>query len=157
MAGSGQVIIHFLTHSTGVYTFEHALCHGDVSNSPLPTPIAGTSLVCMGGSSAVLVEAAPGVPMHNNCKVQSKLYTPCGEGVMSYDLGIRNVRTLCYLFDALVRPIMSYGCEMWAPDIIHKCMSKGVTSAYEALHNSFMTYEADAWSAGQPPCAHHAI
>lgn len=55
-----------------------------------------------------------------------------------YDLGIRNVRTLCYLFDALVRPIMSYGCEVWAPDIIHKCMSKGVTSAYEALHNSFM-------------------
>ena len=35
-------------------------------------------------------------------------------------LGLRNVHTLCYLFNALVKPIASYGCEVWAPDIMCK-------------------------------------
>ncbi len=40
-------------------------------------------------------------------------------------LNMWNVRTLCYLFDALVKPGLSYGCEVWAPALIFKCIQGG--------------------------------
>ena len=55
-----------------------------------------------------------------------------------YELRIRNVRTVSHLFDALVRPIASYGCEVWGPDYLVNCVSKGLRSASEELHNAFM-------------------
>ena len=34
--------------------------------------------------------------------------------------------SVCYLLDALVKPVLSYGCEVWAPDFIHKAgLGKG--------------------------------
>ena len=53
-----------------------------------------------------------------------------------YALKVHNVATLGYLFDALVRPVASYGCEIWSPDFIRKAgIGKG---GIELLHNSFM-------------------
>ena len=53
-----------------------------------------------------------------------------------YALKLHNISTLCYLFDTLVRPVASYGCEIWSPDFIRKAgLGKG---GVEVLHNSFM-------------------
>ena len=46
-------------------------------------------------------------------------------------LGIRDPALQCKLFDALVLPILSYGCEVWGVDA--KC-----GAAAEALHKGFM-------------------
>ena len=55
------------------------------------------------------------------------------------DLRIWNVRTLCYLFDALVKPVMSYGCEVWAPAVILACIRRGATyTEHEQLHIDFL-------------------
>ncbi len=53
-------------------------------------------------------------------------------------LKLHNVRTICHLFDALVRPIASYGCEIWAPDTLCKNgMARG--AHHELLDNTFVT------------------
>ncbi|HYC28868.1 MAG TPA: hypothetical protein VEB42_08630, partial [Chitinophagaceae bacterium] len=31
------------------------------------------------------------------------------------ELGVYNVAVKCHLFSTLVMPVMSYGCELWAP------------------------------------------
>ena len=46
-------------------------------------------------------------------------------------LGIRDPALQCKLFDTLVLPILSYGCEVWGVDA--KC-----GAAAEALHKGFM-------------------
>ena len=52
-----------------------------------------------------------------------------------------NVKTHTKLFDALIRPIISYGCEVWLPDLFYKesCpISKKLdTITCEKVHNSF--------------------
>ena len=54
-------------------------------------------------------------------------------------LNMWNVRTLCYLFDALVKPVLSYGCEVWAPALILKCIQGGAKRLHhEQLHQDFM-------------------
>jgi hypothetical protein len=32
-----------------------------------------------------------------------------------YTMGLHNVSIQCHLFDSLVKPILNYGCELWAP------------------------------------------
>ncbi len=46
-------------------------------------------------------------------------------------LGIRDIALQCKLFDTLVLPILSYGCEVWGVDT--KC-----GAAAEALHRDFL-------------------
>ena len=46
-------------------------------------------------------------------------------------LGIRDLALQCKLFDTLVLPILSYGCEVWGVDA--KC-----GAAAEAQHEGFM-------------------
>ena len=46
-------------------------------------------------------------------------------------LGIRDPALKCKLFDTLVLPILSYGCEVWGVDT--KC-----GAAPEALHRDFL-------------------
>jgi len=46
-------------------------------------------------------------------------------------LGIRDPALQCKLFDTLVLPILSYGCEVWGVDT--KC-----GAAAEALHRDFL-------------------
>lgn len=53
-----------------------------------------------------------------------------------YALRIHNVATLCYLYDALVRPVASYGCEVWGPEYIQRDnLGKG---EHESMHYMFM-------------------
>lgn len=59
-----------------------------------------------------------------------------------YALGIHNVHLKCHLFDNLVKPILSYGCEIWCPLLLHKhgiaTSSKGAASQMEQLHLCFL-------------------
>ena len=36
------------------------------------------------------------------------------------ELDIHNVALKCRLFDALVRPVLCYGCELWGPSTLSK-------------------------------------
>jgi Reverse transcriptase (RNA-dependent DNA polymerase) len=58
-----------------------------------------------------------------------------------YELGLHNVDVQGHLFDALVRPILSYGCEVWGPDWISPRCDKGdfgVGLAESDIHRPFM-------------------
>ncbi len=46
------------------------------------------------------------------------------------DLKINNPAIMCQLFDALVKPVLSYGYEMW--------VDKPATKSLEAIHRSFL-------------------
>ena len=52
-----------------------------------------------------------------------------------------NVKTHTKLFDALIRPIITYGCEVWLPDQFYKeawqISIKLDTITCEKVHNSF--------------------
>lgn len=55
-----------------------------------------------------------------------------------YSLRICNVRTLCYLFDALIKPIAGYGCEIWAPSVLLKKGKLVCDGTQEVMHTIFM-------------------
>ena len=55
-----------------------------------------------------------------------------------YSLRITNVRTLCYLFDTLVRSIASYGCEVWGPRVIARVDMHNLGKPHEMLQNMFL-------------------
>jgi hypothetical protein len=46
------------------------------------------------------------------------------------DLKINNPAIMCQLFDALVKPVLSYGYELW--------VDKPATKSLEAIHRSFL-------------------
>jgi hypothetical protein len=46
------------------------------------------------------------------------------------DLKINDPAIVCQLFDALVKPILSYGCELW--------VDEPATKSLEAIHRSFL-------------------
>ncbi len=46
------------------------------------------------------------------------------------DLKINDPAIVCQLFDALVKPILNYGCELW--------VDEPATKSLEAIHRSFL-------------------
>lgn len=54
-----------------------------------------------------------------------------------YTMGIHNVALQCHLFDTLVRPVLNYGCAVWAPYIM---TDKGITTVHpvEVWHRSVL-------------------
>jgi hypothetical protein len=55
-----------------------------------------------------------------------------------YELKLHNVGTQCKLFDALVRSVLNYGCEVWAPDHLSKADAIGGGGEAEQLHFGFL-------------------
>lgn len=56
-----------------------------------------------------------------------------------YTKHLHNVRTLDYLFSVLVQPVASYGCEVWAPDVLTNAKGKlNRCGVQEQLLHSFM-------------------
>lgn len=49
------------------------------------------------------------------------------------ELGACTVQQQCSLFDTFVKPVLSYGCEIWAVDLL----ARGETSAAERVHRGF--------------------
>ena len=61
----------------------------------------------------------------------------CGDSVASSKLAMYAL-ALCYLFDTLIKPIDSFGCELWAPGVLQR---KGKIVRYgkhEVMHNTFL-------------------
>jgi hypothetical protein len=56
------------------------------------------------------------------------------------ELNIHNVGVKCHLFDSLVRPIINYGCEVWAPSVMARGDSfiAGVREELEKFHIAFI-------------------
>jgi hypothetical protein len=57
------------------------------------------------------------------------------------ELGIDNVGIKCRLFDALVRPVLCYGCEVWGPSILAHGVTvakSGFREKLECLHRDFL-------------------
>jgi hypothetical protein len=46
------------------------------------------------------------------------------------DLKINDPAIVCQLFDALIKPVLSYGCELW--------VDEPATKSLEATHRSFL-------------------
>lgn len=55
-----------------------------------------------------------------------------------YALKLSNVRTLMYLYGALIQPIASYGCEVWAPSVLFKNGKIIQQGEQEVMQNNFM-------------------
>jgi hypothetical protein len=56
-------------------------------------------------------------------------------------LKIRNVHMMCHLFDALVVPVLNYGCEVWGVDWVSKMCKDGdfaTGEVEEAIHRRFL-------------------
>jgi len=51
---------------------------------------------------------------------------------------IHNIRTMGYLFDSLIKPILNYGCEVWAPDILVAKKERSEKGRGEKLQNAFI-------------------
>jgi hypothetical protein len=56
-------------------------------------------------------------------------------------LKVRSVHLMCHLFDALVMPVLSYGCEVWSVDWLSKMCKDGsfaTGEAEESIHRHFL-------------------
>ena len=52
----------------------------------------------------------------------------------AFELGACSVEQQCMLFDTLVKPVLSYGCEIWGVDLLTQA---GGSSATERVHSLF--------------------
>jgi len=57
-----------------------------------------------------------------------------------YQLGINNVSLKLHLYDALVKPVVNYGCELWGPGLLHmgENYMGGTRGDLEKKHISFL-------------------
>ena len=55
-----------------------------------------------------------------------------------YELKLNNIHLRSFLFDALVRPILAYGSEIWGPVAMQGAQSTAASVAVEKLHMSFL-------------------
>lgn len=57
-----------------------------------------------------------------------------------HELNIHNVGLKCHLFDALVRPVVNYGCEVWAPSVMASGdhFIAGLREEAEKFHLAFL-------------------
>jgi len=58
-----------------------------------------------------------------------------------HELEVYNVHVQCHLFDALVKPVLNYGCEVWGPMLTSQGISHNPTSIggeVEKLHLCFL-------------------
>ena len=77
------------------------------------------------GASVEQVESFPylGLEFHQNCSFKmaiTQLLASARRATFALHsrcaaLGIRDPRLKCHLFDSLVHPLLSYGCEIWSP------------------------------------------
>jgi hypothetical protein len=76
--------------------------------------------------------------LHNNIdkarKAMYAMFSKC------YNLGLHNAHLQNHLFDALVAPVLSYGCEIWGPEHCGGLCDKGECTgvAEESVHRPFM-------------------
>jgi hypothetical protein len=58
-----------------------------------------------------------------------------------YAMGLHNVNLQCHLFDSLVKPVLSYGCEVWAVDWVSRMCQTGnfaAGAAEDTVHKPFL-------------------
>jgi len=68
-------------------------------------------------------------------KVMHAMFTRC------YKWGLHNLNAQCHLFDTLVKPVLSFGCEVWGPDWVASMCRKGdfcTGAAEREVHFPFM-------------------
>ena len=76
-------------------------------------------------------------------KARKAMYALLGK---SRAQGLHNVDLLCHLFDALVKPVLCYGCEVWAVDwVAAMCRSGNFCSGAgeEQVHKPFLRHILD--------------
>ena len=57
----------------------------------------------------------------------------------------RQIKFLCRMFDQLVKPVLSYGCQIWGPDIFHNKLDidhviNRTSNPLEGVHIDFMRH-----------------
>jgi hypothetical protein len=56
-----------------------------------------------------------------------------------YSMGIHSVFMQCRLFDALARPVLNYGCELWGPYAMMRAnVARGMDSEVELWHRAIL-------------------
>jgi hypothetical protein len=57
-----------------------------------------------------------------------------------HELNLHNVRIKCHLFDALIKPVINYGCEIWGPSNMErgKVFMSGMREEVEKMHMGFL-------------------
>ena len=69
-----------------------------------------------------------------------------------HSIKLFNPHILGRLFDALVLPVLSYGSEMWGPDVLIKQKDLGLKGDHEDLHRCFMRMALWVNKATPIPC-----
>lgn len=84
-----------------------------------------------------------GIVMHRDGKYTHAMDTLASAGMRALfamqmrckDLCIWDYKLKCHLFNSLVQPVLSYGCEIWGPDFLSVKSTKA-----DNVHNKFMKH-----------------